>query len=81
MGWCKNAIATAALGVVVLCMVWCESALGGGPALPLTITIDDPKAYTKPWTVKLNQTIKLDSDLIDFICNENERDTRHLLVK
>ena len=37
----KSAIATAALGVVVLSTVWCESALGGGPALPLTITIDE----------------------------------------
>lgn len=41
--------------------------------LEIEITVDDPKAYTKPWSVKLNQTIKLDSDLVDLICNETRR--------
>src|SRR5262249_38307583 len=45
--------------------------------MEIEITLDDPKAYTKPWTGKLNQTIKLDTDLIDFVCAENEKDTRH----
>jgi len=49
--------------------------------LEIEITVDDPKAYTKPWTVKVNQTIKLDSDLLDYICNENEKDLKHLVVK
>jgi hypothetical protein len=49
--------------------------------LQIEITINDPKAYTRPWTVKLNQSIRPDTDLLDFICNENERDTAHLLVK
>jgi hypothetical protein len=48
--------------------------------MEIELTVDDPKAYTKPWTVKLNHTIKLDTDLLDFICAENEKDTRHLLV-
>ena len=42
--------------------------------LEVEITVDDPKAYTKPWTVKLNQLIVLDSELIDYICVENEKD-------
>jgi hypothetical protein len=49
--------------------------------LEIEITVDDPKAYTKPWTIKLHHTIKLDTDLLDFICAENEKDTTHLLVK
>jgi len=49
--------------------------------MEIQLTVDDPKAYTKPWTVTLNHTIRVDTDLIDFICNENERDTPHLLVK
>jgi len=49
--------------------------------LEIEITVDDPKAYTKPWTVKVNQTIKLDSDLLDYICNENEKDLKHLVAK
>jgi hypothetical protein len=46
--------------------------------LEIEITVDDPKAYTKPWTVKLNQVIKLDTDLLDFICADNEKDGSHL---
>ncbi|HXP87499.1 MAG TPA: hypothetical protein VN841_22395 [Bryobacteraceae bacterium] len=49
--------------------------------MQIELTVDDPKAYTKPWTVTLNHTIKLDTDLLDFICSENEKDTRHLLVQ
>ena len=49
--------------------------------LEIEVTIDDPKAYTKPWTVKLDQTIKLDTDLLDSVCHENEKDMQHLVVK
>ena len=38
----------------------------------LDITIDDPKAYTRPWTVRVNQRLLADTDLIEFVCNENE---------
>jgi hypothetical protein len=38
--------------------------------LEIDFTVDDPKAYTKPWTVHLRQTIVVDSDLIDEICLE-----------
>lgn len=44
-------------------------------SLEIEITVDDPKAYTKPWTVKVNQRIMLDSELIEFICEE--RDAAH----
>ena len=46
--------------------------------LEIEITVDDPKAYTKPWTVKLTQSIKLDTDLLDFGCTDNEKDVPHL---
>lgn len=49
--------------------------------LEIEITVDDPKAYTRPWTVKLNQPIKLDTELLDYICLENERDVSHLVGK
>ena len=49
--------------------------------MEIEITLDDPKAYTKPWTITLNHTIKLDTDLLDFICAENEKDTAHFFVK
>jgi hypothetical protein len=49
--------------------------------MDIEITVDDPKAYTKPWTVTLHQVIKLDTDLLDFICAENEKDASHLSSK
>ena len=41
--------------------------------LEIDITIDDPKAYTKPFTVRVNQEIMVDAEMIEFICNENNR--------
>jgi len=46
--------------------------------LDIEVTIDDPKAYTKPWTVTVHQRIMLNTDLIEFVCQENERDDAHL---
>jgi hypothetical protein len=41
--------------------------------LEIKITVDDPKAYTKPWTVNLKQRIVVDAELIDEVCLENEQ--------
>jgi hypothetical protein len=41
--------------------------------LEIDVTIDDPKAYTKPWTVRVNQRITLDSELMEFVCLENQQ--------
>jgi hypothetical protein len=49
--------------------------------LEITLTVDDPKAYTRPWTVTLKQTIVADSDLLDYVCQENEKDVPHLVGK
>jgi len=49
--------------------------------LEVWVTVNDPKAYTKAWTVQLNQSIVLDTDLIDEVCLENERDVEHYVVK
>ncbi len=49
--------------------------------LEIVVTIDDPKAYTKPWTVTVNQRIMLDTELIEFVCAENEKDAPHLAGK
>jgi hypothetical protein len=49
--------------------------------LEIEITVDDPKAYTKPWTVKIAQVIDLDTDLLDFVCDDNEKDIPHLSSK
>lgn len=49
--------------------------------LEIEVTIDDPKAYTKPWTVTVYQRILPDTELIEFVCQENERDSTHLSGK
>ena len=41
--------------------------------MEIDITVNDPKAYTRPWTVRHNQQIMLDEDLIEFVCLENQR--------
>jgi len=41
--------------------------------LDVEITVDDPKVYTRPWTVRMDQVIELDTDLIDEFCLENEK--------
>lgn len=45
--------------------------------LDIEITIEDPKAYTKPFTVKVDQRIMLDTELIEFVCSENEKSSLH----
>jgi hypothetical protein len=49
--------------------------------LEIEITVDDPKAYTKPWTVKVNQRIMVDTELIEFICQENDKSVPHMVGK
>jgi hypothetical protein len=46
--------------------------------LDIQVTVDDPKAYTKPWTVTLKQRIVVDTELIDEMCLENEQSLKHL---
>jgi hypothetical protein len=46
--------------------------------LEITATVDDPKAYTKPWTVTMTQRIVVDAELIDEICLENEQFVRRM---
>jgi hypothetical protein len=49
--------------------------------LDIQVTVDDAKAYTKPWTVQMNQSIVLDTDLLDDVCLENEKDVSHFVGK
>ena len=46
--------------------------------LEVEMTIDDPKFYTAPWTVKLTQPLVLDSELLDYYCLENEKSWAHM---
>jgi hypothetical protein len=46
--------------------------------LEIQVTVDDPKAYTKPWTVTLKERIVVDAELMDEICVENEQSLQHM---
>ena len=46
--------------------------------LDVTITIDDPVMYTKPFTVKVTELLLPDSDVLETVCNENEKDAAHI---
>ncbi len=46
--------------------------------LEIEVTIDDPKAYTKPWSVTVHQRLLVNEELIEFVCQENEKDAGHL---
>ncbi len=47
--------------------------------LDIEITIDDPKAYTRPFTVRLRQRLMPDTELIEMVCAENNRSLQHLV--
>ncbi len=49
--------------------------------LEIEITVDDPKTFTKPWTVKLTQRLMPNTELIEFVCAENNRSLPHLVGK
>jgi hypothetical protein len=49
--------------------------------LDIQITIDDPKAYTKPWTMTVKRELLADTDLLEYVCNENEKDLKHQVGK
>jgi len=49
--------------------------------MQIELTIDDPKAYSKTWTIHLTQILAPDTELLDYICLENEKDVPHLSGK
>jgi hypothetical protein len=49
--------------------------------ITIDVTIDDPVAYAKPWDVQLAWRLVPDTDLIESICEENNRDLPHMVGK
>jgi len=41
--------------------------------MEIDVTVDDPKNYTAPWTVRVNQRLMPEAQLLEFVCNENNR--------
>jgi hypothetical protein len=49
--------------------------------MDVEMTFDDPKMYTKPFTIKVPYELLADSDIFESFCNENERDRSHFVQK
>jgi len=48
-------------------------------SMQIDITVEDPKAYTKPFTVRVNHRLMPDTELMEFVCEE--RDAVHYVGK
>ena len=46
--------------------------------MDLTVTVDDPEMYTKPFTIKVTELLLPDTDILESVCNENEKDRARL---
>jgi hypothetical protein len=47
--------------------------------MQLSITFADPKAYTKPWTIDVAVNLAPDTELLEYVCLENEKDRPRLV--
>ena len=47
--------------------------------LDVEIIFDDPVVYTKPFAIKVTHLLQADTDILEYFCNENERDQIHLI--
>jgi len=45
--------------------------------MDLEVTLEDPKYYTRPFTVKAEFNLIPDGDVLEFVCAENEKDRIH----
>jgi hypothetical protein len=47
--------------------------------LELRITIDDPKTFARPFTITKHPILRADYEMLEYVCNENEKDAKHLV--
>jgi hypothetical protein len=47
--------------------------------MEISETIDDPKAFTKPFTITIKAEIVPDTEILEYVCAENEKDHKHLV--
>jgi hypothetical protein len=47
--------------------------------MDVEITMDDPKSYNRPITFKVTHLLQADSDILEYVCNENEKDRVHMV--
>ena len=49
--------------------------------LIIDATVNDPKAFTKPWSMRIAQRIVLGTELMDEVCLENEKSAQHMKAR
>jgi hypothetical protein len=49
--------------------------------MQLQMTFDDLKTFTKVWSIAVEANLVPDTELLEYVCNENERDAQHLVGK
>ena len=49
--------------------------------MDIEIAFEDPQMYTKPFNIKYTDHLLADSDIFEYICNENEKDLAHMVQK
>ena len=47
--------------------------------MEMQITFENPKAYARPWTISLDASLAPDTEMLEYVCNENEKDRGHLV--
>ena len=49
--------------------------------LEVVVRLEDPKAFTEPWTIPIKLELDADTEPMEYVCAENERDRQHLIGK
>lgn len=49
--------------------------------MEVDVTITDPTLYTRPFSIRYTQTLVPDTDILEYVCTENEKDRAHLALK
>jgi hypothetical protein len=49
--------------------------------IDLEMIVEDPKMYTRPWSTFVELRLQADTELLEFICEENEKDAQHMVGK
>jgi hypothetical protein len=49
--------------------------------LEVQVTVNDPKAYTRPWSAMRYLTLAVNTELIEDVCNENNKNLPHMVGK
>jgi hypothetical protein len=49
--------------------------------LRYTVTVENPKAYTRPWSTSYIYRVSPGTELMEYWCTENEKDAKHMVGK